>query len=50
MHPLPRPPARPPSPQLNVVLVVSLVWTTFLSLAFPPAKVGADEPEKKKAD
>eukprot|EP00967_Tisochrysis_lutea_P148175 scaffold282606_cov37-Tisochrysis_lutea.AAC.1 len=24
--------------QLNFVLVVSLVWTTFLSLAFPPEK------------
>ena len=26
--------------QLNFVLVVSLVWTTFLSLAFPPEPVG----------
>jgi len=25
--------------QLNFVLVVSLVWTTFLSLAFPPEKL-----------
>ena len=25
--------------QLNFVLVVSLAWTTFLSLAFPPPRV-----------
>jgi len=29
--------------QLNVVLVVSLFWTTFLSIAFPPAKVAEDK-------
>jgi len=29
--------------QLNFVLVVSLAWTTFLSLAFPPKAVAADD-------
>merc|ERR1740138_864348 len=29
--------------QLNFVLVVSLAWTTFLSLAFPPPRVAASE-------
>ncbi|KAG8461740.1 hypothetical protein KFE25_001358 [Diacronema lutheri] len=32
--------------QLNVVLLVSLVWTTFLSIAFPPAKLSAPDEEK----
>ena len=31
--------------QLNFVLVVSLAWTTFLSLAFPPEE---KPPEEKK--
>ena len=29
--------------QLNFVLVVSLFWTTFLSLAFPPKSGAAAE-------
>lgn len=37
----PRAAIRALAPQLNVVLVVSCVWTTFLSLAFPPPKVEA---------
>jgi len=32
--------------QLNFVLVVSLVWTSFLSLAFPPDLVVAEEGEE----
>ncbi|KAJ1619557.1 hypothetical protein T492DRAFT_1084733 [Pavlovales sp. CCMP2436] len=32
--------------QLNLVLVVSLVWTTFLSISFPPPKVGITEEKK----
>ena len=30
--------------QLNFVLVVSLAWTTFLSLAFPPEAVAEKAP------
>ena len=29
--------------QLNYVMSLSLVWTTFLSLAFPPPKMGSEE-------
>ena len=36
--------------QLNFVLVVSLFWTTFLSLAFPPEALDKpDDKEEKKA-
>ena len=36
--------------QLNFVLVVSLAWTTFLSLAFPPEDTKAlEEKPKEKA-
>jgi hypothetical protein len=29
--------------QLNFVLVVSVLWTTFLSLAFPPEPIATDK-------
>merc|ERR1711982_58459 len=33
--------------QLNVVLLTSVVWTAFLSFAFPPVSADDDDKEKK---